>query len=58
MRSFVKKGKSKNPLAARVNPSKRLWFATNDQSSGSSFTIAAPWLLPNHTATGVVWSSM
>jgi len=28
------------------------------QSSGSSFTIAAPWLLPNHTVTGVVSLSM
>src|SRR5215467_11961000 len=28
------------------------------QSSGSSFTMAAPWLLPNHTETGIVWSSI
>jgi hypothetical protein len=31
---------------------------SSNQSSGSSFTIAAPWLLPNHTVTGVVPLSM
>jgi hypothetical protein len=32
--------------------------ASRCQSSGSSLTMAAPWLLPNHTETGVVWSSI